>query len=102
MVAVAGWEQSARDRDDGIYLCHLLCFPDFAAAEEAEKVAGHAERIEEWGQDRNQRRAARNDHQPQGGCGDLARASGQFEARSQPGIGGVGDYGRGRKVVGGR
>src|SRR5208282_2624705 len=98
LVATARWHESAWAGAPAVHLCHFLLSADSAATAEAEKVAGHAERVEERGQSRNQRRPARDDHQPQGRCADAARAARQSEARNQPRIGGIGDDGGGRKV----
>jgi len=102
VVADAQWHESAFAGAVAVHLCYFLFFADYAAAAEAEKMADHAGRVEKWGQDRYQRRPARNDHQSQGRCAGFARAARQFEARNQPRIGSIGDHFGGREIIFGR
>ena len=75
MVAATGRRQSALAGSTVVYFRDFLLFADHAAAEKAEKMAGHVERIKKWRQDYDQRRIARDDHQPQGRCAHVARAA---------------------------
>src|ERR1019366_3192053 len=63
LAATTRRHKSARAGAPGVYLRHFLLSADYAAAAQAEKMAGHAERVEKRRQDRNQRRAARDDHE---------------------------------------
>jgi hypothetical protein len=75
LVAAAWGFQSAEPGATAVYLRNFLLFADYAAAKKAEKMAGDAQRAEKWGQGRDQRRAARDDHQPQRRCAGFAPAA---------------------------
>src|SRR5260370_25567418 len=63
LAATTRGHESARAGAPGVHFCHFLLSADYAAAAQAEKMAGHAERVEKWRQDRNQRWPARDDHE---------------------------------------
>src|SRR5208337_5250421 len=75
LVAVTGRQRSARAGAPPFHLRHFLLFADYAAAAEAEKVAGDAERVEKRRPGRHQRRSARDDSQPERRCAGFARAA---------------------------
>src|ERR1035437_8659821 len=55
--------ESARAGAPGVPFCPFFLSADSAAAAQAEKRAGHAERVEKRRPDCNQRRPARDDHE---------------------------------------